>query len=109
MRHTEKFLHTLLKKMLKTFFIEISNENNSIMQEKIYERVKHLNLLKINETIDEVLEVNDCLSGIIGVNGEFYLVQKAGVGDVAGKGYNLFRLLFDDIKATQSSTFITRK
>ena len=93
-RHTPDFLLTLLTKLLKTFFIEIVNETNSMHQEKEYARTSRMKLLKGQEEVETVLDNNDALSGIVGDYGEIYLLQKAGV--VGGKGYNMIQLDFDD-------------
>ena len=93
MRHTSRYMKTILMKLLRTYFIEIVNENNSVHQEAEYERASNVKFLSTDVGVQEALRTKNVLCGLVGHDNGLYICQKA-----TGGGHQLTRLLFDDHK-----------
>ena len=94
MRHTPKFMGTILSKVIKSFFIDQVNANNSFHDTTSWPRTSNLKFLKGSVDISSVFDDNDVLSGIIGYDNEMYLCQNVLAKN--GGGIRLFNLQFDD-------------
>ena len=94
MRHTPKFFGTILSKLLKMFFIDQVNANNSFHKIREYSRTCNLKCLKGSDDMGKVFDNNNVLSSIIGNDNEIYRCKKVLANE--GGGFNLFKLQFDD-------------
>ena len=95
MRHDDRFMQTILTKLLKTSFLELLNEGNAFSQRKEYERALHVKVYPFTFLLQDMLDnTEDILSGIIVEDKMFLCYNTKERGD---SGITLHELSFDDL------------
>jgi hypothetical protein len=89
MRHTTKFLVTLIGKVLRTSVFSSVNEGNPLSSTDSYAKTYNL---RIYPSIDEILEQNNIVVGMIDQCGDLYMCMEYRRTD----GIALHKVSFDD-------------
>ena len=99
MKHSEKYLKTILTKILRTDVLASFNNDNPFSKAKKYSRTSHVRIynkgLK-HSMVEDVFSQEDIVSGVINMKG--HLLVYFEESQVIGIGVH--PLIFNDIKGT---------
>jgi hypothetical protein len=99
MKHNEKYLKTILTKILRTDVLASFNKDNPFSNAKKYSRTSHVRIynkgLK-HSTVDDVFSQEDIVSGVINMKGHLLVCFE----ESRVKGIGVHPLIFDDVKGT---------
>jgi hypothetical protein len=97
MKHNEKYLKTILTKILRTDVLASFNNDNPFSKAKKYSRTSHVRIynkgLK-HSTVEDVFSQEDIVSGVINMKGHLLVCFE----ESRFKGISVHPLILDDIK-----------